>query len=278
MAWLKSHYVGTGINASTGKINKVSVIALNYDKAIEMLTTAGYTAPFVLDIQPMPPPSAKQIELCNRLGITIPAKALISDISALLDRYNHGDANNPPPGLVAYLSSKEIEFSPFIGNNALWALAFNKLDAIDKITFFTYSIYLWRTRTVFNLASIPDLTFFNNTARYLSTDKKFLDSMNKYSGDQLQAFGQYVVNGVGQYGSSDRTYAYTTAFRLLKSYYPALQNKPYPPRQTKPKSPANPVYSKTPYSYIGDKIYIASFIVLIFIIGYIISVFRQANQ
>jgi hypothetical protein len=278
MAWLKSVYVGTAIITDTGKHGKVSAVAKSYDTAIEMLKAAGYTAPFNITVQPVSPPTAKQIALCTKLNITIPAGADIADVSVIIDRHNNRDTHYPPPGLVSYLTAKEIEFSPYIGNNSLWLLAFNKLELIDRITFFIYSIYLWRTRSTFNLGTHPDITFFINTAKYLSSDKKFLDSMNKYSGDQLQAFGQYIVNGVGQYGSSDRTYAYTTAFRLLKSYYPALQNKPSPPRQTIPKSPANPVYSKTPYSYISDKIYIALFIVLIFIIGYIISVIRQANQ
>jgi hypothetical protein len=126
----------------------------------------------------------------------------------------------PNPELVQYATEMHIKLSYYIGKKALYRGIFKCLDPRDKIAFFIFCIYRYLADDrCGNLNKSFRKEYFYRFADQKIDDKRFIQSMERYSGDDLRYFGTHYSNGRELVGGSTRTIAYNEAVAFLREMH-----------------------------------------------------------
>lgn len=107
-------------------------------------------------------------------------------ISSEVD-YDNNDKKAPNPGLVDFAISKNILHSQYSGKRMLYNTVYHRLNQIDKVAFFIFSIYRWLSDDrAANLSVHPHKEMFYAFAETLLDDKKFISYISKRKGEDLR--------------------------------------------------------------------------------------------
>ena len=172
-------------------------------------------------------PTVNQLNYAKSLNIKIDDDFTFYDVSALITR-NVDEESNPKPELVDFANTKKLSFSKYIGEQSLYNLIFQKLEGVDKTTFFIFSIYIWLADEKFvNPDNHPLIGKFHHFASSVNEDEQFLKSMNKYSGTDLIYFGEITQKdgNVIAYGSSTDTIAYKKVANFLSQEFGVFKTR-----------------------------------------------------
>lgn len=218
-------FSGKAFFSETKRNRSVSLKASSFEKAKETLLSTGYTEPIEIQETTGEPPTERQLAYAKSLGIKIEKGIDKEDISILISRVLDKYESDPNPGLIEYADTKELDFSPYLGKKALYNLIFNSLDNRDKIAFFAYSIYRYLSDDRHaNLETSPHRTVFYDFAGSKIDDQSFIDSMNRYSGEDLRFFGKMTIKKADGYeidysGGSISTIAYKDTASFLSTHF-----------------------------------------------------------
>lgn len=201
----------------TNRIRTKKIEAFSEEDAINELKSKGYTDPITLTPIPFDPPTDKQIEVCRDYGTVVPNKACKRDVSYIIDKDMDHDSN-PNPELLSYATEMRIFLSYYIGKKALYNAIFNQLAIKDKIAFFAFCIYRFNSsdRTGNLNQSKYKADFYKFSESHLQ-DKSFIQSMNRYKGEQLRFFGKIQVGDSTYEGGSKSTSSYKEVMNFLQN-------------------------------------------------------------
>lgn len=183
----------------------------------DQLRKSGFIEPF--EIERISFPSYTDAQKAA-LGNIYLGDVCFYDASAILSKKYSYDSI-PNPDLIAYATECHLKFSYYIGKKALYDLIFNLLDTKDKIAFFIFCIYRYKTNDRRgNLNKHPYRDLFYTFANNNFSNESFIKSMNKYAGNELRFFGNFTINGTVLHGGSTQTTAYKTAKEFLNQHFP----------------------------------------------------------
>lgn len=213
-------YECTGVFAETNRKRTRKIEAFTEDDALEEMKSTGFVEPITVKQIPFDPPSEAQIEACRKYHTIIPDKACKIDVTYIMDREIENDSI-PNPDLLRYATEMKITTSYYAGKRNLYCNIFRSLDLRDKIAFFAFCIYRFLSKDRYgNLNHSPHKDLFYSFADTKLSDKSFITSMNRYSGDQLRYFGEYRVgNTVYDNGGSKNTTAYKAVLKFLEEQH-----------------------------------------------------------
>ena len=213
-------YKVKGKYIATNHKRAIEVYAKTQQDAIDFAVANGFKEPFeVLDGQ-LEPPSERQVNYAQSLGIIVTNDMCKEDVSCLISRKTD-DRSDPKPGLLQFADNHNIVFSNFIGKKTLYNIVFYNLPDLDKCAFFIFSVYRYLSDDrESNLDLSPYKNIFYEFANTYCTDKKFLKSMvEKYIGADLRFFGDLTVDKFGKSetytGGTIKSYAYKAAKQYL---------------------------------------------------------------
>lgn len=200
----------------TKRKRSVTLEGFSDNDVSNQLRESGFIEPF--EIERISFPSYTDAQKAA-LGNIYLGNVCFYDASAILSKKYSYDSI-PNPDLIDYATECHLKFSYYIGKKALYDLIFNLLDTKDKIAFFIFCIYRYKTndrRGNLNKHPYRDLfyTFANNNL----SNESFIKSMNKYAGNELRFFGNFTINGTVLHGGSTQTTAYKTANEFLKQHF-----------------------------------------------------------
>ncbi|MCE7044129.1 hypothetical protein [Dyadobacter sp. CY312] len=199
------------------RIRTIVRIGQNEHDCTEKMRSEGFTDPFKVT-ELIDDPSERQMSYATDLGLTIPARASMQDVAAMIDFKKDNDSN-PDSGLLEFAYQERLYVSKYIGEKALYDFIFESVDLPIKIAFFIFSVHRNHHKGEnYNLNEHPHKDHFMDFATQKIHDVQFKKSMNRYSGNELQYFGEsnqadyeYVHRG------SKATIAYKAAYDFLKS-------------------------------------------------------------
>lgn len=201
----------------TNRMRKKIIDAFNESDAINELKNIGFTEPINLTQIPFDPPTDAQIEACRNHGTTIPYKACKVDVSYIMDKEMEHDSI-PNPELIEYATEMKLYLSYYIGKKALYDYLFNKLELLDKIAFFAFCIYRFNSNDrCANLNKSYHKADFYKFANNHIEDKSFINSMNRYEGEQLRYFGKIQIGNMICDGGSKNTISYKAVISFLQN-------------------------------------------------------------
>ena len=208
-----------GKHSETKRKRTISVHAKDEQQAEQIAISEGLTPPLEILKLPHEQPTDRQLEYARGVGIFVPPDATVADVSCLLSRYEDRDSD-PDPGLIEFADGRNLLFSHYIGEKRLYGLIFSSLDDLDKIAFFTFSIYRWLSDDRHaNMDTHHHKAIFYRFAADACQDQAFLKSMLRYQGGDLLFFGSVTIEDEDSqalfYGSSTRTIAYTKAAAFI---------------------------------------------------------------
>lgn len=150
------------------------------------------------------PPSQKQLDYAEKLGIEIHPNMTKSDLSAVITKVEDNDMNTPDIGLLQYAQENGESPSPYLGLNNAVAVATRRMKDDELCSFYLYCLYCSQLgKPIDNFNSSPLKDKFRAFGNQLSQDPKTVDSIrNRPSGDFVKP--------------NKRTIAYTTAIEYLK--------------------------------------------------------------
>ena len=201
----------------TNRMRKKIIEAFDKEEAINELKSIGFTEPIILTQIPFDPPTDAQIEACRNHGTTIPYKACKVDVSYIMDKEMEHDSI-PNPELIDYANEMKFHLSYYIGKKALYNYLFNKLELLDKIAFFAFCIYRFNSNDrCANLNKSYHKADFYKFANNHIEDKSFINSMNRYEGEQLRYFGKIQIGNMICDGGSKNTISYKEVISFLQT-------------------------------------------------------------
>ena len=224
-------YSVKGTYPETGRKRTLKYNVHNLDDPEEFATTMGeLLPPYEINVVPFAPPTDRQLEFANDLGINIPDDVNKINISYMIDS-KLGNDSIPNPELVEFAYNRKILFSKYSGKKSLYNAIFSQLPLLDKIAFFYFSMYRYLSEDrKGNLDTHPSKDTFYNLATKQLENQAFITSMNKYSGEQVRFFGTITTsNGRQVDGGSTNTIAYKTASSDLNRVFgtPLTKNKSF---------------------------------------------------
>lgn len=200
----------------TNRQRTMKIEAFDEEDVKMQLQNSGFIEPFKIERIPFPEYSDAQKALLGNICLR---DVCLYDASAIIRRRDENDSA-PNPELIAYATELHLKFSYYIGKKSLYGLIFNLLDLEDKIAFFIFCIYRYKTNDrQGNLNHHPYHDLFYDFARENISNESFIKSMNKYSGSELRYFGNYTVDGSTFHGGSTNTIAYKSAISFLKQHF-----------------------------------------------------------
>ncbi len=220
------NYKIIGRSKDTNRKRTIEIKAISKEQALQTANEKGL-GEIIEVIQFERLPTENQIRYANDLHIKITEGLTIDDVSALIDKKVNNDLD-PKAGLIDFANERKLGFSKYIGEMSLYNLLFDCLDGVDKIAFFTLSIYKWvADDNQTNLNKHVHKNKFYQFATALKDDEQFLKSMNKYSGQDLLYFGDMTQgNGViVANGYSRNTIAYKKVAEYLKNEFGVSKTK-----------------------------------------------------
>lgn len=212
-------YKVVGKHEETKRNRTITIPAKSTEMAEQIAKEKGLLLPLKIEEHPFEPPSERQLAYAKDLGIDVPLDATKEDVSCLLSRTIDKD-NVPSPGLIEFADGRNMFFSQYIGKRRLYNLVFNSLNGVDKIAFFTFSIYRWLSEDRHaNLDTHPKKEIFYEFAESVKNDASFEKSMLNYGGEDLRFFGTITVNDYAYNAGSNRTIAYKKAAEFLRDRF-----------------------------------------------------------
>ena len=127
---------------------------------------------------------------------------------------------SPDIGLLEYAAGRGFVFSEDISEGDLLDAIFERLESIDRIAFFCFSIYRFLSGDSHtNLDMHPKRSVFYSFAQMKESDRIFTKSMNTYSGADLQVFGRHLgYDDTGRRIVIDGASTKTSAFKAVALY------------------------------------------------------------
>ena len=132
-----------GRNQNTNRKRTIEIKATSKEKALKTANEKGLSE-IIEIIQFERLPTDNQLRYARDLNIDITDGLTIDDVSALIDKKVNKDIE-PKAGIIAFANERELGFSRYIGEMNLYNIVFDCLEGIDRIAFFTMSIYKWVT-------------------------------------------------------------------------------------------------------------------------------------
>ena len=235
-----------GPHKDTNRVRTVRIPALSEENATQKALNEGLLSIKSIRLIQNGKPSDRQIAYAQGVGIKVLDSYSAEDLSALLSRHEDHDSE-PKAGLIEFATSHDLYFSKLIGKTALYNHIFSKLPDLDRVAFFIFCIYRYISDDREpNLDKHIHNKLFYDFANQTINDKKFMNSLNRYTGKQLKFFGNLIIgNGTTLTGGSTSTIAFKTAHEFLiknnlvqasdKFQTKKLNNNPQPSQQ--PPSP-----------------------------------------
>ncbi len=127
-----------GINPKTNRKNKRVYETRREEQAIKCAIDEGFEAPFEVTAIPFDPPSERQLDYANSIGIYVPPEACRYDVSAMLSRYEDDDEEPVDEKIAKMANIYGIMFSRYAGKKAI----LNKAHQLPKMEYngFIYAI------------------------------------------------------------------------------------------------------------------------------------------
>ena len=113
----------TGVNPKTKRKNKRVYEARREEQAIKRAIDEGFEAPFEVAAIPFAPPSERQLDYANDIGIFVPPDACKYDVSAMLSRYEEDDEDIVDEKIARMANAYGIMFSRYAGKKAILKMA-----------------------------------------------------------------------------------------------------------------------------------------------------------
>lgn len=201
---------------ATGRFRTRKIDAFSESEARALIKELGYEEPIEMSQIPFDPPTDAQRDACQKHGTTIPSKACKLDVSFIIDnKLNFDSVANPE--LLQYATEMKLKLSYYIGKKNLYEYVFCNLNQHDKISFFVFCVYRFLSNNrCGNLNRSPHKNLFDEFATKKLSDSSFVNSVNRYSGDQLRYFGSICIgNNTYHNGGSTNTIAYKTTKKFL---------------------------------------------------------------
>lgn len=179
--------------------------------------------PYEITVIEQRPPTEQQINYARDLGLDIPKNAILEDVSGLLDRRLGGGV--PNPDLMTFARNHDLLFSDCISKKGLYNLIFTTLPLLDQIAFFCFSVYRYLSNDRHaNLDSSPHHDLFYSFAAEQVTNTKFIDSLDRYEGEDVRFFGRLRIKREDSSvttvtGGDTNTYAYRTVRAFLEQHF-----------------------------------------------------------
>jgi hypothetical protein len=213
------NYKATGKNKDTNRKRTLKIPARSEEIAEQLSIEQGLLPPVQIEIIPFDPPTEKQLDYAESLGIYIPENATKDDLTCLIHNSVEKDPD-PNPGLIEFATNREMFFSECIGKRRLYSLVFEHLDGVDKTAFFAFSVYRWLSEDRHaNLDTHPQKELFYSFADQVKNDSSFQKSLLKYKGEDLRFFGKITTEEDGyiseHYAGSDKTIAYKKTAQFI---------------------------------------------------------------
>jgi hypothetical protein len=212
-----------GTYSQTKRKRTTAVYAKTPEQATNLAKQQGFIEPLEIAEIPYNLPTERQIEFARDLKITIPRDASKEDVSALISKKLEYDTD-PNPGLYEFADNRGFVFSKYIGKKSLYNLVFSNLETLDKIAFFAFSLYRFLSDDRHaNLDTSPYREDFFAFANKNISNTSFVNSMNKYEGNDLRFFGKLTIkdnNSITEtHGGSVNTIAYKTTADFLQERF-----------------------------------------------------------
>jgi hypothetical protein len=173
------------------------------------------------------PPTERQLEFANKLGIVVPHNASKEELSDLIDVKLQRD-KPPSPVYRAFAERHGVRLTQYTGKKALFDRLFGRLvmpgREEDLLAWFVFRVYrtLAEGRPDAAITS-PDDPAIRAIATDLATDPQVVGSVRRYEeGQRLIWFGTFTApDGVVHQGGSTQTVAYKRAAELLRRTAPS---------------------------------------------------------
>lgn len=208
-------YLIKGPHKDTNRVRTLEIKAFDIQDAENQAFTSGLKEIRGITLIPHPKPSERQIEYAQNVGIQILEEYSAEDVSALLSRYEMKDSD-PNEGLIEFATGKGLFFSNYIGKTALYRKIFHTTEEKDRIAFFLYCVYRYISddrHANLDTHAIKDV-FYAFADLYID-NPKFIQSLNRYNGEDIKFFGKFNVGNSTYQGGSVDTIAFKTAREYL---------------------------------------------------------------
>lgn len=200
----------------TGRVRTKKIDAFSESEARALIKNLGYEDPIEISQIPFDPPTDAQRDACRRHGTSIPPKACKLDVSFIIDNKLNCDRISNPE-LLQYATEMKLKLSYYIGKKSLYEYIFRSLEQRDKISFFVFCVYRFLSNNrCGNLNISPYKNLFDEFSDKKLLDSSFVNSVNRYSGDELRYFGSICIgNNTYHNGGSTNTIAYKATKKFL---------------------------------------------------------------
>lgn len=198
----------------TNRMHRDHIVYIFNDEDVrQRIEDLGYTDPIEFYNVDFPIPSEAQLDyLHDLMQAPVPDHICSRDAGALIDFYLYED-DEANQELFEYATEMHIPVSYYCRDKRLYNTIFYNLALRDKIAFFIFSVYKYKYHShLYTPWGCQYEFLFYEFADIHQENKRFITSMNRYDGADLQFFG--IRDGCE--GGSKATIAYKTALEFLK--------------------------------------------------------------
>ena len=213
-----------GINPQTNRQKSESVVALENTPIEIIASKTNLLPPYSLSLDLKAriecPPSEAQLDLAQKLHISIPPICSMADVSCLIDRYfNNIQGDYITPELYAFLGSNNIDISPYITPELGVSLALHYFDGIPCLVFFSYFVYcLVRGRWYLTTPELsPYKDVFENFGREYASNSSLIEIVHSLSYEHICYMRSH---GNVDKRSKKNAAAFSLTYNYLNSHIP----------------------------------------------------------
>jgi hypothetical protein len=213
-------YKVIGKSRETGRKRSITHQAIDETAAKVQAENDGID---VLEIVKLPedPPTERQIEYAQKLGIIIPFGATKDELSNLIS--TAVDKDKPcNPRHVEFANMYRVNCTKYVGKKLLFDRIQDELikpgNELNMISWFAFRVYRQLVSGIINPELDDPRNFiFISIAQELVSDENVIKSIKRYKGRDLIWFGDWTSpNGYLMCGGSVQTIAYKTVSKRLK--------------------------------------------------------------
>jgi len=167
------------------------------------------------------PPTESQLSYARDLGLEVPDKATMAEVSDILSTHLEGD-EAATDLLRSFAEIYGIDHTRFTGKRSIFERIQNVLKTPERdqelAAWFVYCVYRDLVKGADNdFAKAPNDSRIKEIAEQLSKDKAVMQSIRKYNGRDLMQFGEWTSpDGLIHSGGSNLTTAFKKASAILK--------------------------------------------------------------
>lgn len=221
---------GTGI--TTGRQRKRVYRASNEDQARQLALADGTSVELVTKLPPEPP-SERQLEYANGIGLKFPEDVSGAELSSLLTNYERRD-KIATERHRKFAERYDVEFTKYTGKKSLFDNIQTKLieegNERDLLSWFTFRVYRQLVKGELNVPiESPDDAPIQLVVDSVIGDDDIIKSVKRYEGEDLIWFGKWTTpDGYIAEGGSVRTKAYKKVEELLITELGIIKPAPTP--------------------------------------------------